>query len=45
LAADKSAAFFLGCAAILVAVTATVGCAVGYLFAQLWNQLGGEKAR
>jgi hypothetical protein len=36
--------FSLGRAGILVAVTATVGYAVGYLFALLWNRLGGEKA-
>jgi hypothetical protein len=33
-----------GRAAILIAVTATVGYSVGYLFALLWNRLGGEEA-
>jgi hypothetical protein len=36
--------FSPGRAGILVAVTATVGYGVGYLFALLWNRLGGENA-
>jgi hypothetical protein len=34
-----------GRAAILIAVTATVGYVIGCLFALLWNRLGGEKGR
>jgi hypothetical protein len=36
--------FSVGRAAILVAVTATVGYAVGFLFALLWNRMSGERA-
>jgi hypothetical protein len=36
--------FSPGRAAILVAVTASVGYAVGYLFALMWNRLSGESA-